>query len=458
MVTGTGRRIVTTVTRTPFAVIVESADPAEVREALARSGVEFTGLPNVGAFAVMGGEDPIRHLCTGVRTFATRRDHVQIAIGIDQILEAGKAAAADKRPNGLFVDQTGHPTTTPRDHPVLVRTETGQPRIDWEPTARPTQAGRLAALNLSVDSGSEYAYKPDDFINHATRRASAYTPVVVAAGNSRRDPRGQETLSAWAESPCVISVGATDRPDGGRVAESSGVGSREGTGSGPTVVAYGQSGLSALPQWRGTSFAAPRVAGACAEVAAFLLNLNHVLNEHLIGTATDGIPLVAIGFVDHGFSGPLASRSLQLPSLPVAGANAVEVTGALELLLDAGRKLAMRSLAELVRSIVIVAARPLPNCRPYEAGAGFVSRDGVRQHLESLTGLDLAEMFTTGPALPAQIEGRLKALKLADQSVLGDAMDVWAASARWWNVDRTSGRQIDLTWSLDSPAASALPI
>lgn len=444
--------------RTPFAVVVESADPAEVREALTLSGVEFTGLPNVGAFAVMDDEDPARHLSTGVRTFATRRDHVQIAIGIDQILEAGKAAAADKRPNGLFVDHDGWPTTAPRSHPVLARTVTGEPWIEWEPTAPPTQTGRLAALNLSVDAGSEYAYKQDDLINHATRRASAYTPVVVAAGNSLRDPRGQETLSAWAESPCVISVGATDRPDGGRVVGFSGVGSRDDAGSGPTVVAYGQSSLSVSPEWRGTSFAAPRVAGACAQVAAFLLNIDHVLNKHLIGDAADGIPLVAIGAVDRGFNGPLASRPLQLPSLPVAGANGVEVTEALDLLLVAGRKLEMRSLAELTRSIVVTAAQPLANCEPYESGAGFVSRDGVRQHLESLTGLDLAEMFTTGLALPAPIEGQLKTLQLADRSLLGDAMDVWSDSARRWNVDRLSGRQIDLTWSLESPAASALPI
>jgi hypothetical protein len=69
----------------------------------------------------------------------------------------------------------------------------------------------------------------------------------------------------------------------------------------------------------------------------------------------------------------------------------------------------------------------------------------------------MARMFSEGPDLPAQSEEALERIRLADRTLLGDAIEVWLTSARRWGVDRSSGREIDLTWSLDSPAAKQLP-
>lgn len=164
------------------------------------------------------------------------------------------------------------------------------PALDW-----PTPPPLFPVMNLSVGPGSpEYPTLPNDIVNAATADAIGRgVLVVMAAGNC--GTRGEGTVSAWARVPWVLAVGATEDPDGTRLADYSATGRSNVPGSGPDVVAYGVSSISPHPV--GTSFAAPRVTFLARLVSAAICQLRREVRVQQ-GERPQGVPLIGCGFLE----------------------------------------------------------------------------------------------------------------------------------------------------------------
>src|SRR3990172_7974647 len=144
------------------------------------------------------------------------------------------------------------------------------PQVLWR-----TRPALIPIINISLGTWElNYPFTPNNIVNVATHDAATRgLLVVVAAGNCGKADRNRESMSAWAEAPWVLSVGATEDEKGTTLADYSSKGVRDDPDSGPDVVAYGRSTLSPYPE--GTSFAAPRVSLYGMICAAAMLELRH---------------------------------------------------------------------------------------------------------------------------------------------------------------------------------------
>lgn len=444
------------VTTTTAYAALYTDDPEPARAALAEA-TDVTHLAAIRAYVAHAARPPAP-AGGGVRVCETRADHVRVAMGIDAILKSDARCAAPS-PNGLALDPaSGEPSDALLASYPRLEPPGSKYAIGWEDAMRPTPTGYLAVVNLSLGSAASYRPSAHDLIDAATRAAAERAPMVMPVGNNYRDSSGRETLSAWAEAPWVIAVGATDSADGGRVTHYSAVGDRHGGGSAPTVVAWEQAELdSDDPHWRGTSFASGRVAWSCLRLSAYVRTLAHAWERTRAPDPGLGVPLPVFGTVDHGFDRDRLTRPYFLSALPIAGIDA-ESLAALAAVLDERDWAAdVRPTAERVRRMVIASATPLAGHEPYEAGHGFVSDEGVAAYLKRLSGADFVELFCRDTALTDADRELLARLPLSNASELDRLLVVWAAGARRWAVDRDSGDRFDFTWPQHVAAARSLP-
>jgi hypothetical protein len=182
-----------------------------------------------------------------------------------------------------------------------------------------------AVVNLSLGERDDALVptSPDDSVVHALEHLSRTVVCVVAAGNGHNARYDFETLSPWAESPAVLSVGATVDEDGTELAPYSARGSALRPELGPDVLAWGRSAVAPHPP--GTSFAAARVSAMVAFARAWLWNVR--ANVDLALGRPTGVPLVGVFVIDIGFMSDDRQYSPPAPwaALPLIGALAGEL-------------------------------------------------------------------------------------------------------------------------------------
>lgn len=313
------------------------------------------------------------------------------------------------------------------------------PVFDTDPSVSlVTPPAAMVAVNLSLGPRSpSYGTTAADPVNLATLALSHQQLVVMAAGNEGSGPR--ETMSAWAEMPWVLAVGATADPEGRELAPYSSRGVPGSPESGPDLVAYGESTyrestLEPRPS-PGTSFAAPAVTGLALIAAAAALQLRHCWPG--ARDPSEGIRLVGIGFVDKEFE-ELRREVVPAAALPVVGPDPDAVASVASIVAENGLAVGVRGTPEVVRRLVVGAARPMPGHGPHEVGAGFVSGPLLLSHLTSLTGADVVALFSADP-LPASVAAELARRRVFDPEALELLAAVAHKTAPHWAYDFRTG-------------------
>jgi hypothetical protein len=219
-----------------------------------------------------------------------------------------------------------------------------------------------------------------------------------------------------------VAVGATDDETGSTLYERSSTGAPGGRG--PFVCASKWS-IHDDPD-PGTSFAAARVSRELAILTAFLLTLRRALQPD---DDPEGLPLVALGFVDEG---PLAHTDTRLENAAYPLGLGIDPEAARDLVtpgfeVDGG--IALKALAH--------SARPIPDDHgPHEVGYGFVSAETTRAYLERFDASELGRLLDLDVP-PGRADTRLTTDEIER------AIDVWAYGALWvyWDFQAGSGTE-----------------
>lgn len=276
----------------------------------------------------------------------------------------------------------------------------------------PTRYGALGAINLSLGPIEFATYREADPVNAATRIAAKDAVVVAAAGNHGTDPSGEETLSAWAQPPWVVSVGATNSADGGAILEQSSRGSEDDPLTWPDLVSHGVSRLDEGKH--GTSFAAPRVTRQVAILASFVLALRSFALPRL-GADEEGVPPAWAGFVDTGIDSRPSAAERPLSALPRNMIDHEALADAVETLKAAGAPPDLCPRTDAIRGILLGSASPLPDVARHKQGKGFVSDATTERAMAGFTGADLARWFCGAPQLDDSAQRRLDGMRFVDE-------------------------------------------
>ncbi|OGU24493.1 MAG: hypothetical protein A2580_04390 [Hydrogenophilales bacterium RIFOXYD1_FULL_62_11] len=267
--------------------------------------------------------------------------------------------------------------------------------------------GGIDVLNLSFGP-AEGGFDPDDPMQIATR--SVYErgiPVVVAAGNS--GPK-EGTMQPLALAPWTISVGATDF-FGEKLLDSSSRGIPDQVS--PTVVSDGYSHLVIVggPDFGpGTSFACGKVSQLahwvikCLELIAG--NVSD-LRQGAWSAQSRPIRLPVWGLADTGFDLRATDPwPTEVQSILDRGGDTVQLErGQSELdwyecvlseLDHYGLKVKPVADPDMVKHALQMMAKPMPQYKPHEVGAGFLLDIEVFKMFSSLTPSKFAVLFCGG--------------------------------------------------------------
>jgi hypothetical protein len=257
-------------------------------------------------------------------------------------------------------------------------------------------------------------------------------PVVVSAGNWYHSDE-VESMSAWAEAPWTISVGATDSPTGGEILPMSSGGEDAVPGSGPDVVAYGASALD--PNRLGTSYSAPEVTRALVLLGCFMATVRYCY-QRARGKCAEGIPVGGLGNVDKEIDPRFAARSLELSALPAFSVRA----DALEQLVAIMRNNDIDDIQtwpspSILRRMLFRAARRLPDVPIRLQGHGFINDDVIGDYLAAFDGEELLKLGLAKDPRVDDLATLVRGINLSDASSTSDRTDLWIRSARRWLVD-----------------------
>lgn len=317
----------------------------------------------------------------------------------------------------------------------LAPTEEDPDVLGWLPLATQTRIAHPAVCGLSLQLRQGRVLAPDDLLSIATRVVARTLPVVVAAGNWGEF--GENTLSPLARLPWTVAVGAMADEDGTVRVPTSSIGT---TGDGPeegvTVVAYGANEF--VPGTFGTSYAVPRVVRQILTLTAFLLQVQNAIETRSTGVLR-GVPLLLRMSVDSGFEGHDPGPVRALPMLPLIGVDREAVWTAMEVLSAAGDKLTATPRPDVVRTMLVGSARPVPGCDVSEVGAGFVTDETTISYLERVTAADLVRMMSPQVTLDAATWARLGELRLAEPDRLPFLADVTRVSTLSYAIDLHTG-------------------
>lgn len=210
---------------------------------------------------------------------------------------------ADRRAILYGFDRAGYIIRGQRHQWTVGGVEPGHPypSVDGQPIGTAAPPAVCAAINLSLGDRHDALVptSPDDSVIHALDHLSNSTVCVVAAGNGHDTAHRFETLSPWAESDAVLSVGATEDEAGTAVAPYSARGGELRPDLGPDILAWGRSALD--PPEFGTSFAAARASAFVAIVRSWLGVVR--ANVDLAHGAATGVPLSGVFMIDIEFLG-----------------------------------------------------------------------------------------------------------------------------------------------------------
>lgn len=309
-----------------------------------------------------------------------------------------------------------------------------------EPSQAPitSRAGLMPVMNLSQGPTNPYQpYNPDDPVNVATKVASERMVVVAAGGNAPNlviSPGDtQETMSAWAEPPWVVAVGATSDAEGTIVAPYSPRGTAGSPNSGPDVLAFGghPKGQEHRP---GTSYAAPRVSFELTNLAAAILLLEYQL-RCLAGVTAEAIPALGIGWVDRGFDGFKWHR-VDADAIVGEGVRRDVLSQAMAHLRLIGLTLDLSITPDRLRTLLFESATSI-DAPPHVAGHGFVGAGQALAYLTDFSAAQLARHFCTPAPREDQLD-RLDQARLFDADKLRRFLSLVQQSMHYWYWDRDS--------------------
>ena len=338
------------------------------------------------------------------------------------------------------------------ESPVLVERD-GSFLVDSAPPAYPTRMGHQPVMNLSLGPTSVDAPSdPRDPVNIATFLASHLILPIFAAGNDFQR-EGRETMSAWAEMPWALAVGATDDPAGTLLARYSSAGIEGVPASGPDLTAYGRSELDC--EVDGTSFAAPRVTGHAAFLAAVVWQLAHAAPARAPAgpTQTQGIPIVGWGVIDEfGADRMPVEERLEIPALPPLAVDGDALGRTLTILAERGVPSDVTSNPERLRRMLLAACRPISQYGPHLVGAGFISEETVYDWLADFSGAHFAWLFSDKPP-GSEAMRDLANVRLFDRGSLELLRKFVMRSAPVWRFDwKSRGFAMRATASEIAPA------
>jgi hypothetical protein len=355
-----------------------------------------------------------------------------IAIGLDWLATVGELQQAVHLNDSVFGGRTpgqppGYPVLGHDGDRLIIDAD---PNVEW-----PTEPAIMPVINMSLGTKPvDYPFLRNDIVNLATYGVGVRGSqlLVVSAGNCGTFRTGRETLSAWAQAPWVLSVGATADPEGRVLAEYSGRGAPDKPDSGPDLVAWGKSDIAPHPE--GTSFAAPRVTFSAMLCAAALLQLRHAV-QVASGKVVEGIRLVGCGFVDSwGKSIWNGQPRVPVPALPAIGVRSDELAALLRFCEEHGLELNVRGTAAVLRSLLIAAARPMAGYEKHEVGAGFLSVPIMSRFLAELSGADMLRMFAS-EEVPSNVLSEASRWHVFDGRRLETLVRVVAATRPEWRYD-----------------------
>lgn len=380
---------------------------------------QIHGWPGVrGVFQAPPGTDDTQGLVAGLDLLA-QLDYVQRQSGT-QTLVGGRRKG----------DERGYPVVVSHEGGLAIRHD---PKVDW-----PVPPAALAVINLSLGTRTlDYEYVADP-VNFAIAGAAKNQLLVVAAGNSGA-VEGRSSLSAWAKSPWVVSVGAAEDESGTRLADYSSRGIESNPQSGPDLVACGISRLDG--ESVGTSFAAPRVTQFAVICASALLQLRTAL-QVVSGREVEGIRLIGIGMIDlfgeEMFFNAMGPR-VPIEAQPLYGPDLTALTELVTACREEGIELDLGVDHRHVRALLESAVRPMPGYGAHEVGLGFVSQPLIKERLLSLNGAELVRMCQVDTA-SEQLLARAAAVRVFDLKQVDFMMRVATGSAPWWLFDFTNYR------------------
>lgn len=345
---------------------------------------------------------------------------------LSALADAQNHQTGDKPYGGRRVgDPIGYPILTVEDGRRLVDFDDG---LDL-----PAPGALLPVVNFSVGpTSAAHPFLANDIVNVATYLASRTMVVVAAAGNC--GAVGEGSLSAWAQAPWVLAVGATSDEEGTTLADFSSRGRPDVEGSGPDLVAYGRSDVPPHPM--GTSFAAPRVTALARLVTAAMAQLGRELRV-VRGAEDHGVPLVGSAVLDD-FGDELTLRGvdyLPLIALPLVGVDR-EAVGRYAESVPAG--VDVRITPDWLRSFLLDCATPMDGYAVHEVGRGYIDVDRVIAVLSGLTFADLERSFGT-PSRPDGPAAALRPFVADDLKVLDGVLRRSGPSVRY---DYKTGRSV----------------
>jgi catechol 2,3-dioxygenase-like lactoylglutathione lyase family enzyme len=366
----------------------------------------------------------------------------EIVIALDTFAKIAGANAANVLPNGWPAEDVGYP--------VLVPKAGGGSEVSLDANLHlPTPAPYVAAINMSLGPpDASTPFSPFDPVTYALGGVASTVLPVLSAGNSGQESTGQETMSAWAEAPWVVAVGATADEAGRQLANYSSVGTPNIPDSGPDLVSYGASELDYRTV--GTSFAAPRVARCTAVAASALFTLRHFIQKAR-GEALTGIPISGVAYIDmeiHPVDEPWPMRAL-----PAAGIDEKALAATLAKLDAMGVTIDLQVGPDVLRQVAFAAAREM-SYPQYEVGHGFLNYDTLLSFLGSFSGAHLAWLFgqpRPGSEQLAALAGDL----LFDRAVLPDLFSVWRQATVIWAWDYRRKLFVDIDGAFFDPATGA---
>jgi|GEM_PF-1763602 hypothetical protein len=204
---------------------------------------------------------------------------------------------------------------------------------------------------------------------------------ITSAGNN--GPR-LNSMQALAQAPWVIAVGATD--NNCRLLSRSSRGIPEGAQ--PTVVSSGEADHMEgfKDQQPGTSFAAPKVARVCIFVKKMLQLIFHDLLDIQRGEWSPirkPIRMPALGFLDTGLDPKYIPPMPNTAKIFYGVGNTVSIgrgnqeklwyTTLISMLKQQNIVCHVASTPDVIKRALLLMAKQLPDYKPYEVGAGFVS-------------------------------------------------------------------------------------
>lgn len=267
--------------------------------------------------------------------------------------------------------------------------------------------GGIDVLNLSLGP-ADGGFDPDEPIQIATRLVHEHgIPVVVAAGNSGPN---EGTAQPLALAPWTISVGATDI-FGENLLDSSSRGTPNQLI--PTLVSDGYSHLVIVdgPNFGpGTSFSCGKVSNLALWVKKCLELITGNTLDHIEGSWTEysrPIRLPILGLADTGYDLRAADPlPIEVQTLLNNGQDSIQLERN-----ETERDWYKRALSEFeryglevkpvvnpdkVKHALQIMAKPMPQYKPHEVGAGFLTDKEVFKALSLLTPSKFAILFCPG--------------------------------------------------------------